>query len=131
MAFRVLVAGGRGPVDYFRLRDVLDKLLANRMPDVQILTAGGPGVPALAASYARSRGLEVVVINPDHNKHKTDAVERCNSALVDMADAVVVVGEMDWELRKMRARAMAKRIPVRVVGVGDMPETDEGQETSS
>jgi hypothetical protein len=48
MAFRVLVAGGREPVDYVRLRDSLDKLLANRMPEVQILTAGGQGVPRLA-----------------------------------------------------------------------------------
>jgi hypothetical protein len=46
MAFRVLVAGGRDPVDYVRLRDALDKLLANRMPEVEIFTAGGPGVPA-------------------------------------------------------------------------------------
>ena len=83
-------------MDYVRLRDTLDKLLANRVPEVQILTAGGPGVPALAASYARSRGLEVVVITPDHNKHKTDAVERCNAELVAISDAVVIVGELSW-----------------------------------
>jgi hypothetical protein len=115
MAFRVLVAGGRDRVDYVRLRDALDKLLANRMPEVQILTAGGPGVPALAASYARSRGLEVVVVTPDHQKHRTDAVERSGAELVAMADAVLIVGELDWELRQLRARAMGKRIPVRVV----------------
>jgi hypothetical protein len=126
MAVRVLVAGGREPVDYVRLRDALDKLLANRMPEVQILTAGGPGVPALAASYARSRGLEVVVITPDHNKHKTDAVERCTEALVGMADAVVIVGELSWELRQVRARAMGKRIPVRMVGASDEPRVTEG-----
>jgi hypothetical protein len=68
MVFRVLVAGDREPVDYVRLRDALDKLLANRLPEVQILTSGGPGVPALAAGYARSRGLEVVVVTPDFNK---------------------------------------------------------------
>jgi hypothetical protein len=39
-------------VDYVHLRDALDKQLANRMPEVQILTAGGSGVPTLAASYA-------------------------------------------------------------------------------
>jgi hypothetical protein len=48
MAFRVLVTGDREPVDYVRLRDALDKLLANRIPKVQILAAGGPGVPRLA-----------------------------------------------------------------------------------
>ena len=40
------------PIPYARLRDALDAALANRLPDVQIVTAGGPGVPALAASYA-------------------------------------------------------------------------------
>jgi hypothetical protein len=48
LAFRVLVTGGRDPVDYVHLRDALDKLLANRLPEVQILTAGDPGVPRLA-----------------------------------------------------------------------------------
>jgi hypothetical protein len=114
-------------VDYVRLRDALDKLLANRLPEVQILTAGGPGVPALAASYARYRGVEVVVINPDFNKHRTDAVERCTEELVAMADAVVIVGALGWELRQLRARAMGKRIPVRLVAVDDETEEDEKQ----
>ena len=52
-------------------------------------------------------------------------MERCNAELVTMADAVVIVGELGWELRQLRARAMGKRIPVRVVGVDDKPETDE------
>ncbi len=57
MVFRVLVAGGREKVDYVRLRDALDAALVNRLPHVEIITPGGPGVPALAASYARSHGL--------------------------------------------------------------------------
>jgi hypothetical protein len=72
--------------------------------------------------------LEVVVVTPDHQKHKTDTVERCNAELVTMADAVVIVGELDWELRKLRAGAMGKRIPVRVVFASDTPETDECHE---
>ncbi|MCE9564431.1 MAG: DUF2493 domain-containing protein [Planctomycetes bacterium] len=57
MTFRVLIIGGRQRFEYARLRDAIDALLAKRLPDVEILTAGGPGVPALAACYARSRGL--------------------------------------------------------------------------
>jgi hypothetical protein len=67
----------------------------------------------------------VVVVTPDHNKHRTDAVERCAAELVAMADAVVIVGELSWEFRQVRARALGKRIPVRVVEVSDKPETDK------
>jgi len=41
MAFRVLIIGGRQRFEYARLRDALDVLLARRLPDVEILTAGG------------------------------------------------------------------------------------------
>jgi hypothetical protein len=36
--------------------------LANRLPDVELLTTGGPGVPMLAASYATERGLVVTAL---------------------------------------------------------------------
>jgi hypothetical protein len=39
MAFRVLIAGGRYFTDYPLLRATLDALLANRLPDVELLTA--------------------------------------------------------------------------------------------
>lgn len=91
--FRVLVAGGTGFRDYARLRDTLDALLAERLPDVVILTAGGPGVPALAASYARSRGLGVEVTVGDYRRRPGSAREGQLAALVAGADAVVVVLE--------------------------------------
>jgi hypothetical protein len=65
----------------------------------------------------------VVVFTPDHQKHRTDAVERATAELVAMADAVVIVGELGWGLRQLRARAWVKRIPVRVVSAGGEPET--------
>jgi NADPH-dependent 2,4-dienoyl-CoA reductase/sulfur reductase-like enzyme len=61
-AFRVLIAGGRRFSDYPTLRATLDKLLANRLPDVELLTVGGPGVAMLAASYAVERGLKVTAL---------------------------------------------------------------------
>src|SRR4051812_28632896 len=116
MAFRVLILGGRIPVTYARLRDALDVLLANRLPDVVILTAGGPGVPALAASYTRSRGLELVAVPPDHVKHRGNAEERQAEVLVGVADAVVVVWDGTGVHNGIVARARAKGIPVRVLG---------------
>jgi hypothetical protein len=55
MGFRVLVAGGRGFTDYHTLRAALDALLANRLPGVELRTAGGPGVPMPAAGYAAGK----------------------------------------------------------------------------
>ena len=91
MPFRVLIAGGRSFTDYPRLRAALDALLAKRLPDVQILTGGGPGVPMLAASYATANGLEVTVLTPDFTRFPVDAVERRDAFLVAEADALVVV----------------------------------------
>src|SRR5262245_13313099 len=54
--FRLLVLGNP-LVEYSHLRDVLNRALVNRMPDVELVTAGGPGLPALVASYAHARGL--------------------------------------------------------------------------
>jgi hypothetical protein len=56
MGFRVLFAGPRHFTDYPTLRAALDVLLVNRLPDVELLTVGGPGVPILAASYAAAHG---------------------------------------------------------------------------
>ena len=68
MAFRVLIIGGRQFRDYARLRDALERALARRLPDVELVTAGGAGVPALVASYARTRGLTGV--NPHRHKNR-------------------------------------------------------------
>ncbi len=65
MVFRVLVAGGRGWVDYVRLRD---SALVNRLPHVEIITAGGPGISALAASY--SVRIPVVTTHPDSEDYR-------------------------------------------------------------
>src|SRR5262245_54204958 len=111
MAFRVLVIGGRRFCDYRRLRDALDAALAKRLPDVEILTAGGPGVPALAASCAQSRGPPVTVVLPDYVKHPGDALERRDGQLVALADAAVVAWEEGCgDVRELLARVRAKGI---------------------
>jgi hypothetical protein len=43
MGLRVLIAGGRHFTNYPALRAALDSLLANRLPDVELLTADGRG----------------------------------------------------------------------------------------
>jgi hypothetical protein len=91
VSFRVLIAGGRHFTNYPALRAALDVRLANRLPEVVLLTAGGRGVPMLAASYAAANGLEVVVRVADFGRFSTDADERRDAFLVSEADAAVVV----------------------------------------
>src|SRR5262245_15674129 len=118
MAFRVLIAGGRGRVEYARLRDVLDKVLAKRLPDVESVTGGGPGVPALAASYARSRDLPVTVVRADHENHRADAEHRQIERLAELADAAVVIddGAAGGEVVRLLAALQDRGIPVLVIG---------------
>jgi hypothetical protein len=132
MSFRVLIVGDHFR-DYARLRDTLGAVLARRLPNVEILTTGGPSVPALAASYARSRGLRFAALVPDHERHPGDAVERRDEFLVAEADAAVVVGEATgraWELAKgigakggrvvlLSAQAAEKRGPAGVADAVD------------
>jgi hypothetical protein len=63
LAFRVLIAGG-GTSPTTRPCAGLDKLFTSRLPDVELLTAGGQGVPMRAASYATERGLKLTALVP-------------------------------------------------------------------
>jgi ABC-type sugar transport system substrate-binding protein len=117
MSFRVLVSGGRRFTDYRLLRATLDALLAHRLPDVELLTAGGPGVPLLAASYAAERGLTVRALVPDFRRFPVDAADRRDAFLAAEADAAVVV----WEdraaaVRRVLALVERRGIPVHVIG---------------
>src|SRR5947208_11261963 len=91
--FRVIVTGVRPFADYPRLRDLLDRLLANRLPDVVILSGCGRGTDALATSYAVERGLQLVPYPLDFDRFRVDSVaaERRTARLVADADAAVVV----------------------------------------
>jgi hypothetical protein len=118
MAFRVLIIGTAGIRDYPWLRDVLDTLLANRLPDVELLTTGGPGLPALVASYARSRGLTFTALVPDHERYPGNAVERRDALLVADADAAAVLVD-EWyhpDMDRLVKAVRAKRGRVQVVG---------------
>jgi hypothetical protein len=91
--FRVVVTGVRHFHTYARLRDLLDKLLANRLPNVVILSRCGRGTDALATSYAVERGLRLVPhpLNLERDRTEDAARERRNARLVAEADAAVVV----------------------------------------
>lgn len=125
MAFRVLIIGSQQRFEFARLRDALDALLANRLPDVEILTTGGPGVPALAACYAQSRGVPLFTLPVNHVRHPGNTIEQRDAQLVELADAAVLVGEPTG-VRELLARVKAKGLRVVVVGV--MPTRRETTE---
>jgi hypothetical protein len=121
--FRFVVVGAAGFRDYPALRDALDHLLRDRLPEVTILTRSGAGLgtDSLALSYALARRLDVVQHRADHQTHPLlfDADQVRNAELVRNADAAVLVwGEFDGVLRDLLVRCKAKGIPVRVLGAG-------------
>lgn len=116
MAFRLLVIGDRGRVEYTAIRAALDALLAHRLPDVEILTTGGPGVPALCACYAAERGLPLVTLPIDSTRRSdTEAEDSRAARLAAMADAAVLVGDPTHCRRLLDAVEGRK---LRVVRVG-------------
>jgi hypothetical protein len=117
MAFRALIAGGRHFTDYPALRAALDTLLAPRLPDVELLTIGGRGVPMLAASYATTRGLKVVPFVPDYRRFPADAEERRDAYLAAEADAALVLWDgRDPGVQRLLALVERRGLPVHVIG---------------
>jgi len=113
----VIIVGGRHFTNYPLLRVTLDALLANRLPDVELLTTGAPGVALLAASCATERGLAVTALVPDFRRLRVDALGRRDAFRVSAADATVVV----WDQRAPNPRRVLalvekKGIPIHVLG---------------
>jgi hypothetical protein len=89
--FRVILTGVRHFRDYARLRDLLDHLPSNRLPDVAVLSRCGRGTDAVATSYAFERGLTLVPhpLNLDRDRADQTAHERRNADMAADADAAV------------------------------------------
>jgi hypothetical protein len=118
--FRVTVAGAATLRNDRALRDALDHLLRDRLPDVTILTRSGAGLgtDSLALSYALARRLDVAQYRADHQKHPGlfDADQARAAELVRDANAAVLVwDEFDWRVRDLLARCGAKGMPVQVL----------------
>lgn len=89
--FKLIVAGSRSFKDYDRLAADLDRLLANRMPDVEIVSGSCPrGADALGERYARSRGLPVRQFPALWEKWGLLAGTLRNRRMAEYADACIV-----------------------------------------
>jgi hypothetical protein len=125
--FRVIVTGIRHFHDYARLRDLLDRLLSGRLPEVVIHSRCGRGTDALATSYAVERGLTLVPhpLNLDRDRTDELASQRRNADMVADADAAVVVWDrIDRDLADLLGRCRRKGIPVRVLVPGQPDRSD-------
>src|SRR5688572_17678124 len=95
---RVIVTGTRAFRDYRILRDALDLLLRDRLPDVEIRT--GPGNDPLTAPYVRARHLPHVDYHTEFDRHPGEnaALAARIAELVRDADAAAVVySPGDWQ----------------------------------
>lgn len=112
--FRVLVCGGRDYADRDRLFSELDRLLANKLPDVVVIHGDAPGADTLAKEYALARGLEHLPFPADWRAHGRAAGPMRNSRMLaeGRPDACVAFpggsGTAD-----MAGKAKAAGLPVR------------------
>lgn len=58
-------------------------------PPQQIITGGAKGVDTLAADYATTNGIDLLVIKPDYKAHRQGAPIRRNERIVQLCDQVL------------------------------------------
>jgi len=103
--FRLIVAGSRTYSDYARLAADLDRLLSRRLPDVMIVTGACPrGADALAARYARERGLELREFRARWERWGKLAGPIRNRHLADFGNALLVY----WDGRSPGTASMIR-----------------------
>lgn len=80
----VAVIGSRSFADARLMREVLEGL-----PIGRIVSGGARGADALAAEYAKARGIPLEEIRPDFRQHRAGAPMRRNWEIVQRADVLV------------------------------------------
>ena len=82
----VLVCGGRTYQDRTRMTQELDKLQPTK-----IVHGGASGADALAAVYARARGIPVAVYPADWRTHGRSAAPRRNAVMLERESPHTVI----------------------------------------
>lgn len=88
--FKLIVAGSRNFDDYDFLKDTLDHLLQNKLPNVVIVSGNARGADVLGEKYAVERGLDIAEFPAEWDKHGKSAGYRRNVEMADYSDACVV-----------------------------------------
>lgn len=88
--FKVIVAGSRGFNDYKLLKDTLDYLLQNKLPDVLIVSGTARGADTLGEKYAVEKGIDFVEFPANWDEFGKSAGYRRNAEMADYSDACIV-----------------------------------------
>lgn len=89
MDVKMAIVGSRntGTVDFSLVMDELRQRMKN--PITEVISGGAKGYDTMAAAWATLRGIAVIELRPDYQKHGRAATFIRNRAIVDSADIVV------------------------------------------
>lgn len=85
--FKVVVAGGRDFNDYNLLKNTLDHLLQNKLPDVEIVSGAARGADSLGEKYAHEKNLSLHRKPADWDRYGKSAGYRRNAEMAKYSDA--------------------------------------------
>lgn len=117
--FKVIVAGSRDFDDYPLLCWKLDRLLAQKMGDVEIVCGKARGADSLGEQYAKERGIPVRYFPADWRTLGQSAGYQRNIQMAQYADALIAF----WDGQSKGTKHMVETaqefgLDVRVVFIG-------------
>lgn len=115
----VIIAGSRNFNNYEVLEAVCDRLLERRVLDgykITIISGGAEGADKLGELYAKNRGYEVKVFEPDWKKYGKRAGGIRNGKMAEVGNALIAfpLGESRGT-RDMIKKATEKHLIVREI----------------
>lgn len=87
---RIAVVGSRDFNDAMYMYQVLDDIIARKLPDVVIVSSNNPGADTLAIEYAQFNGIPYVECEINREKYGRDAFRIRNEQIVEESDFCVV-----------------------------------------
>ena len=118
--YKVIVAGSRTFNDYLLLEKKLDKILANRLPNVEIVSGTANGADKQGELYASKNKLPIKRFPADWNTHGKKAGYLRNLEMAKYADACIVF----WNGTSKGAKHMIDiankyNLPLRIIRYND------------
>ena len=99
---KVIVAGSRTLDNYEYVRDSLNEYLANRLPDVQIVSGTAKGADKLGERYAKNKRLSVKRFAAEWDRYGKSAGYRRNEQMAAYADCLIAF----WDKRSRGTKHM-------------------------
>lgn len=114
--YKVIVAGSRTFNDYLLLEEKLDKILANKLPDVEIVSGTAYGADKQGELYANKNKLPIKRFPADWNTYGKKAGYLRNLEMAKYADACVVFWDGTSRGTKLMIDLANKyNLPLRII----------------